>query len=93
MPFGFFYGVYNCGNDAVQVAVTGANPFNATVVTHAKGNATFTYTGQNAGSDRATATEADKLDRETLVLIGLGPLVTGFMYKPAPPPFGGLTTT
>ena len=53
---GFFYGVYSCGNDAVQIAVTGANPLNTTVVTDSNGNATFTYTGLNVGADQVTAT-------------------------------------
>ena len=53
---GFFYGVYNCGNDAVQIAVSGANPLNTTVVTDSNGNATFTYSGLNVGTDQVTAT-------------------------------------
>ena len=53
---GFFYGVYNCQHSAIQVAVTGANPLTTTVYTDSNGNATFSYTGLNAGSDLVTAT-------------------------------------
>ena len=39
----------------IKFTVTGVNPTSGTGVTNAQGNATFTYTGANAGSDNITA--------------------------------------
>ncbi|HTB61660.1 MAG TPA: RHS repeat-associated core domain-containing protein [Polyangia bacterium] len=43
-------------NFPVQVVVTGANPTSGTVVTNATGHATFTYFGNNLGTDVLIAT-------------------------------------
>ena len=53
---GFFFGVFNFQNTAVQITVSGANPQTTTVTTDTNGSATFTYTGQNAGADTVVAT-------------------------------------
>jgi RHS repeat-associated protein len=42
-------------NQTIQFTVTGVNPGTGTAITNASGQATFTYTGNNAGSDVAIA--------------------------------------
>jgi len=53
----FFFGfIFPCSNSVVHMHVTGVNPLNTDIVTDANGLTTFTYTGQNPGSDTVIGT-------------------------------------
>ncbi|MBV8063853.1 MAG: IgGFc-binding protein [Nevskia sp.] len=50
----------------VDFTITGANPTTGFATTDTTGNASFCYTGANAGSDSVTATVGDKSDTATV---------------------------
>ena len=52
----YFNGFFTQAGQQVQIAVTGANPQTATLATDVNGIVTFTYVGNNSGTDTVTAT-------------------------------------